>query len=380
MKHWPLSIVALALAGGYAAIQMRFVRAWRRVRTEVQPAATSDGLRQSWSIVVACRNEAANLPRLFASLQPQLSDRVELIVVDDHSTDATAAVARALPRARVLSMPTGGEAHAVGKKAALAHGISQARGEWIATLDGDVGVGPRWLATLDAHTTGRVALAAPVHLAHGETWFGRWQALDFCGMMLITGASLQIGSFAMGNGANLAFAKTAFDRVNGYAAETGAESASGDDMVLLGKLLERFPGRVTFVKTPAAAVVTAAQPTLRAFVLQRWRWSAKTGLNQQPALTATLALVWAYHVGLALGVPLAASGVLPRGVLATAWAVKLAADYVLLREATRHFGRVSLLDATYPLQSVAHALYVAGVGALALLPLDYEWKGRRWRV
>ena len=47
----------------------------------------------SISIVIPARNEAANLPRLLASLQEEIELAAEIIVVDDESTDATAAVA-----------------------------------------------------------------------------------------------------------------------------------------------------------------------------------------------------------------------------------------------------------------------------------------------
>lgn len=381
------SIAAVGLALGYAGLQAWFVYGWARVR---QPRISPQ--RRRWSIVIPARNEAAALDNgddihnLLGSLDPKWNScrsvagfpPYEVILVDDHSTDGTADVARRFPHVRVLVLPKG----RTGKKAALAYGIQHATGEWIATLDADVLLSSDWLRNLDSATEGRVAVAGPVMLyPRDDTWFGRWQALDFCGMMLITGASLAHGRFAMGNGANLAFAKTAYDAVGGYAPDAGQpESASGDDMLLLGKLLRLFPGQVTFSRDPCTAVRTGVQPDLRSFVRQRWRWSAKTGLNQQGAVTAILGLTWVFHVGLLVGVPSAAAGFLSWSALAVAWGLKLAADFVLLRVASKAFRREGLLDWTYPLQSLAHAVYVAGVGALALLPIDFEWKGRRHRV
>ncbi len=302
----------------------------------------------------------------------------EVILVDDDSTDGTAEVARAFPHVRVLVLPKGRS----GKKEALTYGIEHATGDWIATLDADVYLRQDWLRHLDDATTGQVAVAGPVELYPNpsDSWFQRWQALDFAGLMVITGASLRHGRFVMGNGANLAFAKTAYEAVGGYASRDGRELASGDDMVLLGKLVERFPGRVTFAKDPYCIARTAAKPTLAGFIQQRWRWSAKTGLNHQPALTTVLAFTWLFHVCLLLGFPLAAAGLLRWPALGAAWALKLLLDFALLREAGRLFPAGRYLDWTYPLQSFVHTMYVAGIGALALLPLDYEWKGRRHRV
>lgn len=370
LRRW--DVVALGLTLGYVANQLWFLRDWRATPRTKLPGAESP--RADWTVVVAARNEAAHVGTLVAEAVAQAR---EVIVVDDHSDDQTAVRARAAG-ARVIELPTA----QTGKRAALARGIAAARGAWIATVDADVRVPARWLAHLrSAAAPDTVAVAGPVHLDPAVTWFARWQALDFAGMMAVTAASLRGGRFAMGNGANLAFRREAFEAVGGYAVEPGRrESASGDDMLLLAKLVARYPGRVAFAKSRGAAVATPPQPSLAGFVRQRWRWAAKTGLNRQPALTATLACAWAYHVGLLSGVPLAKAGQLKWGTLAVAWAAKGVVDYALLRSATGFFGRRGLLDATYPAQSLAHAAYVAGVGTLALLPLDFAWKGRRWRV
>ena len=374
------------MALGYGALQAWFLVGWRRT-----PRNRTNPQWRRWSIVIAARNEAGPLSAEYNLLEmlgepwhtsgeARGNDPVEVIVVDDHSTDGTAEVAGRFPHVTVLSLPEG----RTGKKDALAHGIAHASGDWIATLDADVEIWADFLRNLDSATAGRVAVAGPVELypVPRDSWFQRWQALDFHGMMAITAASLRHGRFVMGNGANLAFAKTAYDAVGGYASPDGRESASGDDMVLLAKLAERFPGRVAFNKDPYCVVRTAAKPTLAGFLQQRWRWSAKTGLNHQPVLTGVLGFTWAFHVGLVTGIPLAAAGALSWRALGTAWGAKAVADLVLLRAAEDFFAfrGPRYLDWTYPLQSLAHAVYVAGVGTLALLPLDYEWKGRRHRV
>ena len=385
-----LSGLALLLAAAYAALQLWFAWKWRSL-----PAPPKRDPMRRWSIVIAARNEAHRLSDesihgLLSGLAPDWQSfgrdhhevrpvaeapPYEVIVVDDHSSDGTAEVAARFPHVRVLVLPKG----ATGKKAALAYGIAHASGDWIATLDADVRVRQDWLRHLDNATHERVAVAGPVEL-YGTSWLARWQALDFCGMMVVTGASLRAMPFAMGNGANLAFAKTAYEAVGGYASEDGRVSASGDDMVLLGKLKAKFPGQVAFAKTHGAIASTPAQATLGGFIRQRWRWSAKTGLNHQPALTLTLAIVWLFHVGLWLGLPLAFLGLLSAEVVAGAWLTKAVCDFALLWTATDWFGRRDLLTWTYPLDSIAHAAYVAGIGLLALLPIDFEWKGRRARV
>jgi dolichol-phosphate mannosyltransferase len=90
------------------------------------------------SVVVPVRNEQDNIEPLLDEIHAALEGRVdyEVVYVDDGSNDATPArLAEALsrhPRLRVLA-----HAASCGQSAALVSGFRAARGEWIATLDGD---------------------------------------------------------------------------------------------------------------------------------------------------------------------------------------------------------------------------------------------------
>jgi dolichol-phosphate mannosyltransferase len=90
------------------------------------------------SIVVPVRNEADNILPLLAEIHAALDNRgeFEVVYVDDGSTDATPQrLAEALvryPRLRVLA-----HRMSCGQSAALMTAVRAARGEWVATLDGD---------------------------------------------------------------------------------------------------------------------------------------------------------------------------------------------------------------------------------------------------
>ncbi len=87
------------------------------------------------SVVIAAYNAARWLDRTLHSARRQTYSRLEILVVDDGSTDATPAVVAAHcqddPRVRLFGISNSG----VG--AARNHGIAEARGEWIAPLDAD---------------------------------------------------------------------------------------------------------------------------------------------------------------------------------------------------------------------------------------------------
>jgi 4,4'-diaponeurosporenoate glycosyltransferase len=108
-----------------------------------------EGLETSlppFSLVIPARNEAANLPILFASLEKQDASPTEIIVVDDSSTDDTAAIATQ-HGARVVDpgvLPEGW----TGKNHACFRGAEAASTEVLVFLDADTRLEPGGLGRL----------------------------------------------------------------------------------------------------------------------------------------------------------------------------------------------------------------------------------------
>jgi dolichol-phosphate mannosyltransferase len=109
------------------------------------------------SIILPVYNEAENLPILWAELEPVLTKlpmKAEVVIVDDGSTDASAAIARELaladPRVRLVRLAANG-----GLTGALLAGFAASRGECVVTMDSDLQYDPadilRLLARLDRY-------------------------------------------------------------------------------------------------------------------------------------------------------------------------------------------------------------------------------------
>jgi glycosyltransferase involved in cell wall biosynthesis len=104
--------------------------------SERPAAAAPAALVPTVSVVVPAHNRAATIAAALDSIRAQTFRDLEIVVVDDGSTDGTAGVARSIaehePRLRVLEHPLNR-----GAQAARNTGIRAARGEWIAFLDAD---------------------------------------------------------------------------------------------------------------------------------------------------------------------------------------------------------------------------------------------------
>lgn len=125
------------------------------------------------------RNEAENIGPLVADIATACAglDDFEIIVVDDGSTDDTAARGIALgpdfPMLRVIRHKESG-----GQSAAVHTGVREANGDIICTLDGDGQNPPDQLPKLFepllADKTGRLGLVAGQRVARQDTLSKRW--------------------------------------------------------------------------------------------------------------------------------------------------------------------------------------------------------------
>ena len=180
---------------------------------------------------------------------------LEVIVIDDFSEDETFNIANNYQanftlKVFKLSEQALDEKTIAYKKKAIEFGISQTQAELIITTDADCSVQKSWISTFVNYyeQTNCQIIAAPVLLNKADNIFHKFQALDFCGMQIITAASLKAKMYNMANGANLAYTRNAFLKVEGY--KNIDKQASGDDMLLIYKIAKSFPNQATFLKKP----------------------------------------------------------------------------------------------------------------------------------
>ncbi len=92
------------------------------------------------SLVIPAHNEAENLPRVLRAARTVLAalgDDYEIVLVDDGSTDATVAVARAEMGDEVARLRVVTHSRKSGYGITVADGLRAALGQWVAFMDGD---------------------------------------------------------------------------------------------------------------------------------------------------------------------------------------------------------------------------------------------------
>ena len=257
-----LTVIRLFLLVGSAAVHRR------RARRRPPSVRHGPGYLPDVSVVIPAYNEAAGIAATIRSMvTSRYRGRVEVIVVDDGSSDGTAAVARSLriPYVRVISQPNSG------KPGALNRGIAEARSDILILVDGDT--------IFQADTIGRLIAplaAADVGAVSGNTkvgnrrgFLGGWQHLEYVmGFNLDRRLFDLLGTIPTVPGAIGAFRRAALAAVGGVSTDTLAEDTD------LTMALCRSPWRVVYA--PDAIAWTEAPSSLRQLWRQRYRWSYGT--------------------------------------------------------------------------------------------------------
>jgi cellulose synthase/poly-beta-1,6-N-acetylglucosamine synthase-like glycosyltransferase len=333
------------------------------------------GQQRAFTVVIAARNESDNIGSLLLALQGQQypTELIEIIVVDDRSTDQTAEIVRKFPQVRLIQVKN--ESEAGGKKRSLELGIQQANNEWILTTDADCLPRPQWIATINAYLDQEnpVCLVGPVSVSsiHGSILqkFQRYDNLMFQG---ITGAVISAQQHTLGNGANLCYRKDCFEAVGGFNGIN--QLASGDDVLLIEKFMSTFPGQVQFLKCNSALVNTHAAETWQALWQQRIRWVSKAHAYQGWRLQGAQWITGLFNLILLAQTIYCIVHPADWKTTTSIWMFKALIEWPLIRSvASLYQERRSFI--IYLLLQPLHVIYLVSIGIFGQRR-QYKWKGR----
>jgi len=211
---------------------------------------------QGISVIVAARNEERNLPRLIPSLLQLDYQNFEVIIVNDHSTDASLQVLKQYQDGRLQVIDFQHQLPGLtGKKAALQMGINAARFDILAFTDADCVVPSSWLREINASFDSETdyLLGYSILKPHEGSSENRLQNFERGIYYALAGAGLFWRAPVTSSACNMAYRKSLFVRSGGF--EGIGHLLSGDDDLLLMKMMPRIR-KGLFNPSPALQVLS----------------------------------------------------------------------------------------------------------------------------
>ena len=250
----PIGILAVARG----IIVTHLARRHRR-----RPVVVDEGAAPPVSVLVPAYNEEAGIGATVRSLLASTHPVVDIVVIDDGSTDGTAAIVDsfAAEGVRLVRQPNRGKAHA------LAAGIAAAEHDLIVTADGDTIFEPPTITALVApFADTRVgAVSGNTKVGNRRGILGRWQHIEYVmGFNLDRRMYEELDCMPTVPGAVGAFRRAALLDAGGPTDDTLAEDTD------LTMAINQAGWRVVYAQ--GAVAWTEAPAGLGDLWRQRYRW------------------------------------------------------------------------------------------------------------
>jgi len=326
------------------------------------------------SIIIPARNEARTLPNLLNDLLNQTVSPLEIICVDDASTDDTAsiAIAHGAKVVRAAQRPAGW----LGKPWACACGANVAKGKHVLFIDADVRLAPDALAALLARY-GRGEAVVSVQPYHRVGGGYEQLALIFNLIQLgSNGTTLSrqapVGLF----GPVVCIARTAYEQVGGF---TSVRGSVVEDVAIGARLLQAgYPVRLFL---GGDLIHFRMYRDGLASLVEGWTKNFAAGAVQSPIWLAAMIFLWvtgcaAVPLGLLLSIFTA------RWALCALFLLLYAVWLLELRRIGRKTGSfVPAMYGLYPLSLCLFLWVFLRSAVKRLLKQPVTWKGRKipWR-
>ncbi|MBB3068162.1 cellulose synthase/poly-beta-1,6-N-acetylglucosamine synthase-like glycosyltransferase/spore germination protein YaaH/peptidoglycan/xylan/chitin deacetylase (PgdA/CDA1 family) [Paenibacillus baekrokdamisoli] len=261
-------LLGTAIAIGVIRVACLALLAWRHKKS-YRPADPQDNFKPPVSVVLAAYNEEKVIVQTVRSILQSDYPNLEIVIVDDGSTDQTKEVIREAfgdrKDVRLITKSNGGKASAVNM------GFKVSQGDFIVALDADTLIAPDAISLLIRHfrDDNMAAVSGNVKVGNVRNILTSWQHIEY-----VTGFNLERRAFDRLNcitvvpGAIGAWRKTMIEQAGYYKEDTLAE----DTDLTLSLLRLGF----TIGYEERAYAYTEAPDDVRSFIKQRYRWTYGT--------------------------------------------------------------------------------------------------------
>lgn len=321
------------------------------------------------TVLIAARNEENRLPKCLVclSLQDYPKDRLQIVVVNDRSTDATEKILndwsqKFAGQLKVIHI-TESKAGFSPKKYALSEGLKIATGEFILTTDADCIMSPQWISSIVSEfkpETGLVLGMTSYYPMDKKDLAWGTQALEFLSYGIVAAALIGLKFPVHGNANNIAYRRKVYDASTGIAAH--ASIVSGDDDFLIQGIHKLGDWKIHYSVKKASQVQTEPPLSWKQFWEQRKRWASKCSFYE-PKQTLFLAGIFAYYalIPIFLLAGLFDSFFLVLGV--GGFVVKTGTDFLVMKKGTRIFYKQELMQWFFSTSVIHIPVIIAAVVA-----------------
>lgn len=373
---WILSLLLLFLTASYGVALLLIRRGLFRLRHGTHP------VQPDVSILIAARNEADNIGTCLRAVLDQSypKAKLEVIVIDDRSTDSTAEIVgqfaaqdRRVQLLHIREIQPGISP----KKGALDRGIREARGEIIVTTDADCTPAPEWITEMMTHFTPEVGMVAGFNPYRIEgkkfSWLQKMLALDYFSLACVAAASAGLGYAVSCSGGNLAYRKEIYLQLGGF--KDIQRWISGDDDFFLEQIREKTNWKIRYSVMPQTFVPTAPPATFREFLNQRIRYASK-GRHYAAPVAAALVGIYVLNGLLAGGLLLIPFHPTFALIWSAAMLAKSLAELLFLKNGETVF-RYPVNIRVYAITALFHPFYIVVIGLLGQTR-GFRWKGEAY--
>lgn len=327
------------------------------------------------SILIAARNEEKYLSTCLDSITrlKYPSTLMEVLILDDHSTDATSDIARAFAEHhqnfKLINIQTT-LADLRGKMNALTRGIEQSSGEIILITDADCRVPPSWVDEFVKYFTAEVGLSGSMTLLSSaktpSTILSSLQNLDWIFLQGIAGGTTALNLPVSVLGNNFGFRRQAYNDAGGF---QSIGFSLVEDMELM-RAIQNKGWRIAYPLRLSTTVESEPVLSLKEFYRQRLRW-VKGGSKTSAWGYLLMSASFLAHLGILM--PFLTDFVNP--VIISGMCSVLLADFIFLFRLLKQF-RLKKLMIYFPLFELFYLLYTIFFALIFFIPVKVIWKER----
>jgi cellulose synthase/poly-beta-1,6-N-acetylglucosamine synthase-like glycosyltransferase len=332
----------------------------------------SQPIDKSVTIIIPFRNEEKNIEKCINSIINQQYDltKVELICVNDHSSDCSELVLNKFKNIKIISL----HKNQKGKKTAITEGIKNASNEIIIIRDADTISEKNWLNNLISkqNKTNADMVIGQINYKGSFSFLSALQIIEHLAITITGAATAKLGIPILCNGANLLFKKSAFIDVNGFA--DNERIASGDDIFLMNTFYNNKK-KIEYCNSLDASVICETEKKWASFFSQRIRWSTKNKYNTNNINVFIMLLIFTTNIVLPTFsiISMFYTNIFPFAIIFIL--IKFLTDFFVIYIGSLHFKQLTIL-CWFPLVFFVFPLEILIILTLGIFYTPY-WKERK---